>query len=100
VASVEILDEYFRVADELANGRPDLDIEQILAVVTANIELVEPVDLDDRVCDDPDDDKFFACALAASADFIVSGDRHLLNASGYRGVRVLRPRQLVDRLGG
>jgi predicted nucleic acid-binding protein len=30
---------------------------------------------------DPDDDHVIACALAARADWIVSGDAHLLNLS-------------------
>ena len=32
---------------------------------------------------DPDDDAVIACAVAAKADFIVSGDHHLLDAGSY-----------------
>lgn len=32
---------------------------------------------------DPDDDKFFACALAAGADCIVSRDPHILEVDGF-----------------
>lgn len=39
-----------------------------------------------------DDDKFLACALASGAGIIVSGDKHLLSVTGYRGVEILRPR--------
>ena len=49
------------------------------------------------VCEDPDDDIFFACARAAKARIIVSGDRHLLTASARAGVRVLRPKTFVDK---
>ena len=42
-------------------------------------------DLREPVCDDPDDDKFLACALASGAKVIVSGDKHLLKVSGYHG---------------
>ena len=45
---------------------------------------------------DPDDDKFFACALAGGVHLIVSGDKHLRNASGIFGIRVLLPRAFVD----
>jgi len=37
------------------------------------------------------------CALAARTRVIVSGDRHLLTASGRAGVRVLRPKAFVDK---
>ena len=45
---------------------------------------------------DPDDDKFLACALSAGVSVLVSGDRHLLEQSGWRDVRVIKPRQFVD----
>jgi predicted nucleic acid-binding protein len=45
---------------------------------------------------DPDDDKFLACAIAASVNVIVSGDKDLVEQSGWRGVRVLRPRRFAD----
>ncbi|MCL4849138.1 MAG: hypothetical protein KJ066_21505, partial [Acidobacteria bacterium] len=55
------------------------------------------VPLHERVCTDAADDKFFACAIAAGAEVIVSGDKHLLRASGFRGVDVVTPRVFVDR---
>ena len=49
------------------------------------------------VCDDPDDDKFFACALASGSNLsVVSGDRHLLRVSGYQNIEVLKPRDFLD----
>jgi putative PIN family toxin of toxin-antitoxin system len=41
------------------------------------------------VPDDPDDDKFVECAVAANAAVIVSGDQHLLTLKRYREVEVL-----------
>ncbi|MCX8150780.1 MAG: putative toxin-antitoxin system toxin component, PIN family [Candidatus Bathyarchaeota archaeon] len=35
------------------------------------------------------DDKFIECALAAGAEYIVSGDRHLLKIGGYKKTRIL-----------
>ena len=59
-------------------------------------EVVEAPALLNPVSADPDDDKFLACAIAAEVSLIVSGDKHLLDQSGWRGVRILRPRQFVD----
>ena len=53
--------------------------------------------LPDTVSEDPDDDKFFACALVSESEVIVSGDKHLLKASGYRGIKVLKPRDFVNK---
>jgi len=37
-----------------------------------------------------------ACALAADVPVVVSGDRDLLDHTGWCGIRVLRPRQFTD----
>jgi predicted nucleic acid-binding protein len=38
---------------------------------------------------DPDDDQVIACAVAAQADLIVSGDKHLHGLGGYyEGIRI------------
>ncbi|MDB4915976.1 MAG: hypothetical protein JWM95_3620 [Gemmatimonadetes bacterium] len=46
---------------------------------------------------DPDDDKFLTCAVASDTQVIVSGDKHLLDVSGWNGIEVLTPRQTFDR---
>jgi len=96
VISLEILDEYFRVGEELSVQFPEVDLNPILELITTKAELIEAALLDEAVCDDPDDDKFFACAIAGGANLIVSGDKHLSKMSGYQGIEVVRPRQFVD----
>jgi len=39
--------------------------------------------------DDPDDDKFLGCALAAKAEYIVSGDQHLLSLGSYESISIV-----------
>ncbi len=73
------------------------DIESLLTLLAIHSELVDAPDLPEPVCEDPDDDKFLACALAAGVQVVVSGDRHLLRASGWSGIEVLTPRQFVER---
>ena len=41
------------------------------------------------VKDDPDDDKFIECAVECSAEFIVSGDKHLLKKKKYKGIDIM-----------
>jgi hypothetical protein len=47
---------------------------------------------------DPDDDAIIACALEAGADFIVTGDPHLLNLKQYRGIQIVSPRAFLEIL--
>jgi len=48
-------------------------------------------------CRDPGDDKFLACARASATSLIVSGDKHLLDVSGWNEIEVLTPRQFHSR---
>ena len=97
VLSPEILAEYQEAGEELAASHPDLELQPILQILAMRAEIVLPAPLGESVCVDPDDDKFLACAVASAAPFVVSGDKHLLNVSEYRGVRVIRPREFVDQ---
>lgn len=50
------------------------------------------------VRDDPDDDKFIACAVSGKADFIVSGDKHLLKIKKYEEIKIVSPKDFLDYL--
>jgi len=45
---------------------------------------------------DPSDNRYIECAVEGEAQYIVSGDRHLLDLSEYRGIRILPPRAFVE----
>ena len=94
--SEEIYEEYKRVGEHLAIKFPKIDLEPFLVLLSINTEFVAATKLAKPVCEDPDDDKFIACALAGKGNIIVSGDKHLLRVSGYKGIKVLRPRKFVD----
>lgn len=97
VISTEILDEYYAVSNLLKGQFPETDAGPILDMIAIDSELVQSPLLPGQVCDDPDDDKFLACALAAEAEAIVSGDRHLIKVSGYRGIEVISPARFVEK---
>ena len=99
VVSPEILDEYRRVGTELAAGWAPMEraLDALLAVAAVHAIVVNAPPLAAGVCEDPDDDKFLAAALAGEAPVVVSGDKHLLRVSGWQAIEVLRPRQFVDR---
>ncbi len=48
------------------------------------------------VCSDPDDDKFLATAVAARADYLVTGDvGDLLCLHQYKGTAIISPREFM-----
>lgn len=97
--SPEVLEEYHRVGTELAARYPERGVAfaPLLTIITMNAVLVNQRPLTARVSADPDDDKFLATARSAGASMIVSGDRHLLDVSGWQGITVLSPREFADR---
>jgi uncharacterized protein len=97
VVSPEIVDEYLRVAHELAEQFPGVDPAPPLELLAVHAQVVEAPALPDQVCTDPDDDKFLACAVASRTKIITSGDKALLKTSGYAGIEVLTPRAFVDK---
>ena len=51
------------------------------------------------VTNDPKDDPIIATAVAAKADYLVTGDRaHLLPLQQYEGVQILSPKEFLDIL--
>ena len=47
---------------------------------------------------DPDDDRVLECAVAGRADYIVSGDRHLLKLGSYDDIPILTVRQFLNKI--
>jgi uncharacterized protein len=52
----------------------------------------------DKLKTDPDDNKFLASALEAKADFIVSGDNHLLELKHYHGIQIVTAKIFVNKI--
>jgi putative PIN family toxin of toxin-antitoxin system len=96
VVSPEILDEYRRVGEILAEEHPAVNLEPMLEYVIQHAVVFSVPPLPEKVCEDPDDDKFLACALASESNLVVSGDKHLLKVSGYQNIEVLKPRDFLD----
>jgi putative PIN family toxin of toxin-antitoxin system len=73
-------------ADELALGYAALAIT------------VEPMAIPPVILADPDDDAVLACALAAKAEAVVSGDGHLLQLGAYSTIPILPAEILIDQM--
>ena len=70
-------------------------------IVTRYREITQPVEaapIEEPALRDPDDAHVLACALAARADAIVSGDADLHALGSYLGIPVLSPADCVRRI--
>ncbi len=66
----------------------------------AMVTLVAPAVIAPTITRDPADDQVLAAALAAQADLIVSGDAHLLDLKGFKGIEIVTAAVAVERIAG
>jgi putative PIN family toxin of toxin-antitoxin system len=74
------------------------DVQQEVETIRYFAEFVDPDEEITAVEDDPDDDKFLEAAVAGNVDYIVSGDRHLLDLDSFRGIEIVEPRAFYECL--
>jgi putative PIN family toxin of toxin-antitoxin system len=80
-------------------NRRDLGlIEQRLNALIALMPRVDPTPGIHGVAEDDEDDLVLATAVAAGAEFLVTGDRYLLGIGEFRGVRIVTARDFLDVL--
>jgi len=74
-----------------------LSISQLVARYALLAQPVVPATITPTATD-PDDDHVLACALAAQANFIVSGDADLLNLKIYQNIPIVMAADALARL--
>jgi len=75
-----------------------LSIDQLVERYALLTTVVHPAVIAPTILDDPDDDQVLACTLAAKAEFIVSGDRHLLDLKEHLGIRIVTAAEALKRV--
>jgi len=75
-----------------------LDALEIFNGYAALAAIVEPASIASTIRQDPADDAVLACALAAQADLIVSGDSHLGNLKVYHGIPIVAATEALRRI--
>ncbi|MBI5875222.1 MAG: putative toxin-antitoxin system toxin component, PIN family [Deltaproteobacteria bacterium] len=48
-----------------------------------------------KIRKDPADNKFIECAIEGEADYIVSGDEHLLSLKHYKGIQIISAKDFL-----
>jgi len=94
--SSKIIDEYVEVLRRLGLQGED-ELEELLSLFAEgfnNIYMASTPSLS-VVRDDPDDNKFIECAVAAKARYVISGDRHLKAIEKYMGIKIVSPKDFL-----
>ena len=73
-------------------------IATFLAILHAQAELVPGDVTVSVVAAEPADDAVLACALEAQADYVITGDRHLLELGSYQSIPIVTAATFVELL--
>lgn len=76
----------------------DENVFAYVAFILKYAEIVESTEKIDVVKDDSDDNKIIECAVACEADYIVSGDKHLLRLKEYKKAKIINAAELIRLL--
>ncbi len=86
-----VLREKFRFGEKEARAR--------VRVIRSIAHLVQPIERITVVTAKDDDNRILECALAAQAEFLVTGDQeHLLPLGSYRDTKIVTPAHFLDLL--
>jgi len=73
------------------HGLNDAEIDARIRRIQTFASVVVPDRHIRAVVDDPDDDMLIECAVAGSAEFLITGDQHLLLLGSYSGIQIVTP---------
>ena len=66
-------------------------VAELMEALLSVVEVIPDLAIEPVIKRDPDDDKILACAVAAQAEWLVSGDDHLLSLKRYKGIPIVTP---------
>ncbi len=91
ITSLVTISEIAKTLKDFKIRLSDDMIDDWIALIMKNSDIVESVEEIDIIDTDPTDNIFLEAAIAGDADFIVSQDKHLLKLKEYRGIRIISP---------
>ena len=73
-------------------------IDEHLDTLRTEAEVAPGLLILDAVSDDPKDNHILAAAVETFCEYIVSGDRHLLDLREFQGIHIVTPREFLTLL--
>ncbi len=92
----DIVLEYVEVLNRL--NIPIRKIKELTGLLKerANVEFLVNTEKMEILEDDPQDNKFIECAVAANARYIISGDKHLRALKSFGNIKILSPSEFLE----
>lgn len=98
IVSEAIAREYLDVINRPKFNIPPIEIVTVTEFLLQAAEFVTPEEQIVVVVADPTDNKFLEAAIAGKVDYIVSGDRHLLELGSFREILIIKAMDFTELL--
>ena len=95
--SLEILTELERVLKNSFKQDTQF-IERQIALILEYALVIQTNQRVEIIKEDQDDNKIIECALAAKADYIISGDHHLFDLKEIFEIRIVKPKEFLEEI--
>ena len=80
------------------HGLEKQELKKFVSDLLSILSLVEGKKAIEVIAEAPADKNYLSCVVDAKADFIVTGDIHLLNLREYEGIQIITPAQFLEML--
>ena len=91
--------EFIRVLGYPKFGLTSKEIPPFIINLRSNAEFIEIKSKISLISDDPTDNIFLECAIDSNADYIISGDKHILDFGKYKNIQIVKPKEFLLKEG-
>lgn len=73
-------------------------VNRFLSILASKAEIVRVREHFNVIAEDPDDNIVLSTAYEGNANYVVSGDKHLLNLKEFRGIKIVTVKEMLELL--
>lgn len=79
-------------------SKANLSEDELIEQITRKGNFIKPKTKINVITEDSEDNKILECAVEAKAKYIVSGDKHLLKLKKFKGIKIVKSKEILEIL--
>jgi putative PIN family toxin of toxin-antitoxin system len=95
VLSIQMLAELADVLSREKFSITSIQVDRFISILVRKAQIVPVNSISKVILEDPDDNIVLNTAISGKADYIVSGDKHLLKVACYKKTRIVSVNELT-----
>lgn len=94
----DLLEEFHNVISRQKFQYNKKEIQEMMEFIITITKYTTPTQKINKIKEDPADNKILECATAGGADYIISGDQHLLKLREYKKIPILTSTEFLKKI--